>query len=201
MIDMAEKLAEKTAQIPHAKKQNSRLTLKEKIEVCTLLGSGNSLDETAQLISKKTGKKVSKWMIRHYLDNPKWAPHIQAARRDDLLHAEKLPTFSTTGRVRKYNRLLEVFEKKFQESVSSIDQANLDPESDPGVFKIFTLTASYMLKILREVREEEYEALENKSAGSESEIDDFFILVEKRVIASRRRRDPDRELEKAAGLI
>ncbi|MBA7581678.1 hypothetical protein ES708_23586 [subsurface metagenome] len=58
-----------------------------------------------------------------------------------------------------------------------------------------------MLRILREIRVEEYEALENKSAGAEGEVEDFFMLVEKRIIASRRRRNPDRELEKAAGLL
>ncbi len=198
---MVEKVVEKTTQILHRKRQNSRLTGKEKIEVCTLLGSGHSLSETAQFISKRTGKRISRWQVRYYLDSPKWAPHIRAARKDDVLHAEKLPTFSTTGRVRKYNYLLETFEKKFQESVSSIDQANLDPEGSTGSFKILKLAASYMIKILREIRIEEYEALENKSAGNEGEVEDFFMLVEKRVIASRRRRDPDRELEKAAGLL
>lgn len=198
---MVEKVAEKTTQILHRKKQNSRLTRKEKIEVCTILGSGHSLSETAQLISKKTGKRISRWQVRYYLDSPKWAPYIRAARKDDVLHAEKLPVFSTTGRVRKYNYLLETFEKKFQESIQSIDQANLNPESSSGTFKILKLAASYMLRILREIRVEEYEALENKSTGAEGEVEDFFMLVEKRIIASRRRRDPDRELEKAAGLL
>ena len=196
-----EKVTGKTAHKPHKKRQNSRLTGKEKIEVCTLLGSGHSLSETARLVSKKTGKRISRWQVRHYLDSPKWANLIRAARNDDVANAEKLAVFSTTGRVRKYDRLLEVFEKKFYQSLQNIKSEDFDPESDPGVFKIFTLTANYMLKILREVREEEYETLENKTGGNEGEIEDFFMLVEKRVIASRRRRDPDRELEKAAGLL
>jgi len=175
--------------------------LKEKIEVYTLLGSGYSLTETAELISKKTKKKISKWMVRHYLDSPKWAPHIRAARRDDVLHAETLPSFSTSGRVRKYNYLLKTFEKKFKESVESINYDNLDPESAPGTFRILKLAASYMLRILREIRTEEYEAIEKKSGGGEGEVEDFFLLIEQRIIASRRRRNPDKELEKAAGLL
>ncbi len=200
-----EKVTEKTARKPHGKKQNSRLTLKEKIEVCALLGSGYSLAETALLISRRTGKRVSKWQTRHYQESAKWAPYIRAARKDDILHAERLPIFSTTGRVRKYDRLLEVFEKKFYRSIQDIEsekaEKNVDPESSLQTFKILHMAASYMLRILREIRVEEYEALENKSAGSEGEVEEFFMLVEKRIIASRRRRDPDRELEKAAGLL
>ncbi|MBW8003097.1 MAG: hypothetical protein FVQ80_13940 [Planctomycetes bacterium] len=198
---MLEKSGEKTARKPHTKKQNSRLTLAEKIEVCTLLGSGHSLNETARLISKKTRKKISKWQVRHYLDHPKWGSYIRAARKNDIANAEKIPVFSTVGRVRRYNYLLEVFEKRFQQSLQDIEADDLDPESDPGVFKIFNMTASYMLKILQEIREEEYEAITKKGAGQEEEVEDLFMMVEKRIIASRRRRDPDRGLEKAAGLL
>jgi len=199
---MAEKASEKPRQILYRKKQNSsRLTKREKIEVCTFLGSGYSLSETAQLISKKTGKRISRSQVWYYLNSPKWAPHIRIARKDDISHAEKLPTFSTTGRVRKYNYLLETFEKKFNESLQDINHDKLNPESSPGTFKILKLAASYMLRTLREIRIEEYEAIERKSGGSEREVEDFFMLVEKRIIASRRRRDPDRELEKAAGLL
>lgn len=198
---MAKKVSEKSRQILCRKKKNSRLTKKEKIEVCTLLGSGHSLSETAQLISKKTGKRISRSQVWYYLNSPKWAPQIRTVRKDDVLHAEKLPTFSTTGRVRKYNHLLETFEKKFNESLQDINQSNLNPESSPGTFKILKMAASYMLKILREIRTEEYEAIEKKSGGGEGEVEDFFLLVEKRIVASRRRRDPDRELEKAAGLL
>ena len=152
-------------------------------------------------MSKKTRKSISVWQIRHYLDSAKWSPHIRAARKNDILHAEKIPVFSTAARVRKYSRLLEVFEEKFQQSLQNIESENLDPESDPGTFKFFNLAASYILKILREVREEEFEALAKKSSGQEEEIEDFFAMVERRIIISRKHRDPDRELEKAAGLL
>ena len=198
---MVRGIAEKTTRKPHRKKQNSRLSLKEKIEVCTLLGSGYSLSETAQLISKRTKKNISKWRVRHYLDSPKWGSYIRAARKDDILHAEKIPIFSTVGRVRKYNRLLEVFEKKFYESLQNIESDDLDSENKPGVFKIFSMMASYMIKILSEVRQEEFEAIVKKGGSGEEEIEDFFMMVERRIVASRRRRDPDRELEKAAGLV
>lgn len=200
MIDMAEKLAEKTTK----KRQKSRLSHKEKLEVCRLLGSGHTMNEVAQTMSKKTGKSIGIWQVRHYLDSPKWGSLIRTARDADIQNAEKIAIFSTTGRVRKYDRLLEIFEKKFYCSIQDIEsqaEKNLDRESSLQTFKILKLAGSYMLKILREIRVEEYEALENKSAGSEGEVEDFFMLVEKRVIASRRRRDPDRELEKAAGML
>lgn len=198
---MLEKSGKKTTQKLHKKKQNARLSLKEKIEVCTLLGSGYSLSETAQLISKRTKKNVSRWQVRHYLDSPKWSSYIRAARKNDIANAEKIAEFSTVGRIRKYSHLLEVFEKKFYQSLQNIESENLDPESDPGTFKFFNLAASYILKILREVREEEFEALAKKSSGQEEEIEDFFAMVEQRIIISRKHRNPDRELEKVAGLL
>ncbi len=197
---MVEKAAEKTAK----KLQRSRLTHKEKLEVCRLLGSGLTMNEVAQIMSKNTKKAISIWRIRYYLDSPKWSSLIRAARKDDISHAEKIAVFSTTGRVRKYDRLLEVFEKKFYQSIQDIEsekaEKNLDPESALETFKILHKAASYMIRILKEIRKEEYSALLNKS-GNETEAEDFFVMVEQRIIASRRRRDPDRELEKAAGLL
>jgi len=162
------------------------------------------MNETAQIMSKNTKKPISIWQIRYYLDSPKWSSLIRTARKDDISHAEKIAVFSTTGRVRKYDRLLEVFEKKFYRSIEDIkseSEKNLDPESALQTFKILHMAASYMIRLLREIRIEEYEALQNKSTGAEGEVEDFFMLVEKRIIASRRRRDPDRELERAAGLL
>lgn len=183
------------------KQQKSRLTHEEKLEVCRLLGSGYSMNEVTQTMSRKTGKSISLWQVRHYLDASKWLSFIRAARKDDVLHAELIPIFSTTGRVKKYSRMLEIFEEKFQQSLQNIELKNLNPKTDPGIFKIFNTAASYMLKILGEIREEKYAAIAKKGDGDEGEIEDLFMLVERRIIASRKRRDPDRELERAAGLI
>ncbi len=200
-------MIKKTAEKPPKKSQRSRLTHKEKLEVCRLLGSGHSRDEVSEIMTRKAKKPIGIWQVRHYLDSPKWAKFIRAARKDDVLHAEKISVFSTTGRVRKYNKLLTVFEKKFYGTLQNIEEnievKSLNPLETMANIKILKMAASYMLKILREVREEEYEAIVKKGGSSEEqdELEDFFMLVERRVIASRRRRDPDRELERAAGLL
>ena len=162
------------------------------------------MNEVSEIMTRKAKKPISIWQVRHYLDSPKWAKFIRAARKNDILHAEKIPVFSTSGRVRKYDKLLEVFERKFYETLKNIEEAeSLDPEESSRDLKILSLAANYMLRILREVREEEYEAIVKKGGSGEeqAELEDFFMLVERRVIASRKRRNLDKELEQAAGLL
>ena len=192
---------EKTCTKLIQKKKNKQLTKEEKNSICVLLAS-HSLGETAELISRKTKKDISRSRVQYYMESEKWIPKIIEARGKDIEKAMLVPITGLAFRSRQYQALFDGAKERYQlykENIKGFDIERFLPIRFKLLREFIKDEEKVLLEILDSAKRDMREARILQGPAEEETELDFDEIVES-ITISRKRRKGQRDLAKKAGL-